>query len=186
MLRQELDQVSWRLKHVNKVISWKVYLWWNSIYTNKLLCLLSEHLIQFSYLVVSNLLQCQGLQHGQASLSITNSWILLKLISTKSVMPSNHLILCCPLLLLPSIFSSIRVFSNKSALHIRWPKYWSFHFNISPSNEHSGLISFRMDCPVKTQRGRLGGGLRRRLRGRDICIHVANSHCFIAETNTTL
>ena len=60
-------------------------------------------------------------------------------------MPSNHLILCCPLLLLPSIFSSIRVFSNKSALHIRWPKYWSFHFNISPSNEHSGLISFRMD-----------------------------------------
>ena len=81
----------------------------------------------------------------QASLSITNSWSLLKLISIESVMPSNHLILCHPLLLPPSIFPSIRVFSNKSALHIRWPKYWSFSFNISPSNEHPGLISFRMD-----------------------------------------
>jgi len=81
----------------------------------------------------------------QASLSITNSQSLLKLMSIESVMPSNHLILCCPLLLPPSIFPSIRVFSNESALHIRWPKYWSFRFNISPSNEHSGLISFRMD-----------------------------------------
>ena len=81
----------------------------------------------------------------QASLSITNSRSLPKLMSTESVMPSNHLILCCPLLLLPSIFPSIRVFSNESALHIRWPKYWSFSFNISPSNEYSGLISFRMD-----------------------------------------
>ena len=81
----------------------------------------------------------------QASLSITNSWSLLKLMSIESVMPSNHLILCCPLLLLPSILSSIRVFSSESVLHIRWPKYWSFSFNISPSNEHSGLISFRMD-----------------------------------------
>ena len=80
-----------------------------------------------------------------ASLSITNSQSLLQLISIESVMPSNHLILCHPLLLLPSIFPSIRVFSNESALHIRWPKYWSFSFNISPSNEHSGLISFRMD-----------------------------------------
>ena len=79
------------------------------------------------------------------SLSFTNSQSLLKLISTELVMPSNHLILCCPLLLLPSIFSSIRVFSNESALHIRWPKYWSFSFNIGPSNEHPGLISFRMD-----------------------------------------
>ena len=77
--------------------------------------------------------------------SITNSWSLLKLMSIKSVMPSNHLILCRPLLLLPSIFSSIRVFSNESALHMRWPKYWSFSFNISPSDEHSGVISFRMD-----------------------------------------
>ena len=81
----------------------------------------------------------------QASLSITNSQGLLKLISIESVMPSNHLILCCPLLLLPPIFPSIRVFSSESTLHIRWPKYWSFSFNISPSNEHSGLISFRMD-----------------------------------------
>src|SRR5574337_111490 len=81
----------------------------------------------------------------QASLSITNSWSLLKLKSIESVMPSNHLILCHHLILLPSIFPSIRVFSNESALHIRWPKYWSFSFNISLSNEHPGLTSFRMD-----------------------------------------
>ena len=81
----------------------------------------------------------------QAFLSITNSWSLLKLMAIASVMPSNHLILCCPLLLPPSIFSSIRVFSNESVLHIRWPKYWSCSFSISPSNEYSGLISFRMD-----------------------------------------
>ena len=80
----------------------------------------------------------------QASLSITNFRSLLKLMSTESVMPSNHLILCHPLLLLPSIFPSIRVFSNESVLRIRWPKYWSFSFTISPSNEYSGLISFRM------------------------------------------
>ena len=80
----------------------------------------------------------------QASLSITNSQSLPKIMSIESVMPSNHLILCCPLLL-PSIFPSIRVFSNESALHIRWPKYWSFSFNISPSNDHPGLIFFRMD-----------------------------------------
>ena len=81
-----------------------------------------------------------------ASLSINNSWSLLKLLlSMESVMPSNHLILCPPLLLLPSVFPSIRVFSNESALRIRWPKYWSFSLSISPSNEHSGLISFRMD-----------------------------------------
>ena len=81
----------------------------------------------------------------QASLSITNSWSLLKLMSIELVMPSNHLILCRPLLLLPSTFPSIRVFSNESVLHIRWPKYWSFSFSISPSSEHPGLISFRMD-----------------------------------------
>ena len=81
----------------------------------------------------------------QASLSITNSQSLLKLMSIESVMPSNHLILCHPLLLLPSIFPSIRVFSNKSALCIRWSKYWRFSFSINPSNEHSGPISFRMD-----------------------------------------
>ena len=81
----------------------------------------------------------------QDSLSISNSQILLKLMSVEWVMPSNHLILCHPLLLLPSIFPSIRVFSSESALHIRWPKYWSFNFSVSPSNEYSGLISFRMD-----------------------------------------
>ena len=81
----------------------------------------------------------------QASLSITNSWSLPKLMSTESVMPSNYLIFCHPLLLLPSIFPSIRVFSNESAFLIKWPKYWSFSFSISPSNEYSGLISFRRD-----------------------------------------
>ena len=81
----------------------------------------------------------------QASLSITNSWSLCKLMSIESVMPSNHLTLCRPLLLPPSIFPSIRVFSNESVIPIRWPKYWSFSSSISPSNEYSGLISFRMD-----------------------------------------
>ena len=81
----------------------------------------------------------------QASLSISNFWSLLKFMSTESVMPSNHLILCRPLLLPPSIFPSIGVFSSESTLHIRWPKYWSFSFSISPSNEYSELISFRMD-----------------------------------------
>ena len=90
----------------------------------------------------------------QASLSITSSWSLPKLMSIELVMPSNRLILCRPLLLLPSIFPSIRVFSNESALLIRWPKYWSFSFNISPFNEHPGLISFRMDWldPLAVQR----------------------------------
>ena len=81
----------------------------------------------------------------QASLSITNSWSLFKLMSIESVMPSSHLILCHPLLLLPPIPPSIRVFSNESTLCMKWPKYWSFSFSISPSNEHPGLISFRMD-----------------------------------------
>ena len=79
------------------------------------------------------------------SLPITNSWSPLKLTSIKSVMPSNHLILCCPLLLPPSVFPSIRVFSNESVFHIRWPKYWYFSFSINPSNEYLGLISFRRD-----------------------------------------
>ena len=82
----------------------------------------------------------------QASLSISNSWSLLKLKSIVSVMASNHLILCRPLLLPPSIFPSIRVFSSELVLHIRWPKYWSFSFSISPSNEYLGLVSFRIDC----------------------------------------
>ena len=84
----------------------------------------------------------------QASLSITNSWSLLRLVSIESMVPSNHLILCCPLLLLPSIFPRIRVFSNESVLHIRWPKYCSFNFRISPSNEYSGLI-FRISLQSK-------------------------------------
>ena len=113
--------------------------------------LFSPHILQLLLLMVS----VQSLSHvwlfvtpwtavHQASLSITNSQSLLKLMSIESVMPSNHLILCHLLLLLPSIFPSIRVFSNESVLHIRWPKYWSFSFNISPSKEHPGLI-FRMD-----------------------------------------
>jgi len=87
----------------------------------------------------------------QASLSITNSQSLLKFMSTESVIPSNHLILCHPLLLLPSIVPSIRVFSNESVLHIRWPKYWCFSFSISPSNESSGLTSFRTDGWISLQ-----------------------------------
>ena len=105
------------------------------------------------YILVSSVQQLSRVQlfvppwaaAREASLSITNSQSLLKLMSIESVMPSNHLILCCSLLLLPSVFPSIRVFSSESALPIRWPKYWSFSFSISPSNEYSGLISFRID-----------------------------------------
>ena len=88
---------------------------------------------------------CDPIAAGQNSISITNSWSLLKLMSIMSVMPSNNLILCCPLFLLPSIFPNIRVFWNESVLCIRWRKYWSFSFSINTSNEFSGLISFRMD-----------------------------------------
>ena len=98
--------------------------------------------VQFSHSVMSHSATLWTAAR-QAFLSITNSHSLLKLMFIASVMPSNHLILCCPLLLLPSIFPCIRVFSNESALHIRWPKYWSF--SISPSNEYTALISFRMD-----------------------------------------
>ena len=101
-----------------------------------------ESSVQLSHSVVPDSLQPHGQQHA---LSITNSQSLLKLMSIESVMPSNHLILCHPLLLPTSIFPSIRVFSNESVLRVRWPKYWSFSFSISPSNEHPGLISFRMD-----------------------------------------
>ena len=101
---------------------------------------------QFSSITQSCLTLCDPMIAArQASMSITNSRSLLKLKSIDSVMPSNHLIICHPLLLPPSIFSSIRVFSNESALRIRWPKYWSFSFSISPSNEQPGLFSFRMD-----------------------------------------
>ena len=100
--------------------------------------------VQFSCSVVSDSLT-PWTAASQASLSITNSRSLLKLMSIKPMMPSSYLILCLPLLLLPSIFASIRVFSSESVLCIRWPKYWSSSFSISPSNEYSGLISFRID-----------------------------------------
>ena len=100
--------------------------------------------VQFSHWVVSDFVTLWTAAH-QASLSITNSQSLHKLMSIESVMPSSHLILCRPLLLPPSIFPSIRVFSNESVLHIRWPKYWSFSLSIRPSDGYSGLISFRMD-----------------------------------------
>ena len=102
--------------------------------------------VQFSSVAQSCPTLCDPMNHSMpASLSITNSRSLLKPISIESVMPSSHLILCGPLLLLPQIPLSIRVFSNESALHMRWLKYWSFSFSISPSNEYSGLIAFRMD-----------------------------------------
>ena len=108
---------------------------------------ISVILVRFSAVAQSCPTLCNSMNIAacQASLFITNSQSLLKLMSIQSVMPSSHLILCCPLLLLPSIFPNIRVFSTEAALFIRWPKYWSFSFNISPSNEHPGLICFRMD-----------------------------------------
>ena len=103
--------------------------------------------VQFSSVTQSCPTPYNPMNHRcQASLSITNSRSLLKLMSIELEMPFSHLILCRPLLLLPSIFPSIRVLSNESTLHMRWPKYWSFSFSISPSKEHSGLISFRMNC----------------------------------------
>ena len=100
----------------------------------------------FSSVTQSCLTHCDPMDYSTPGLlSFTNSHSLLKLMSIKSVMPSNHLILCYPLLLLPSIFPSIKLFSNESVFHIRWSKYWSFSFSISPSNEYSGLISFRID-----------------------------------------
>ena len=119
-------------------IKWDVY-WYSHLWT---IHSMQEGWasVQFSCSVVSDSLRPHALQHSRL-----HSQSVLKLMSIKSVMPSNHLILCHPLLLPPSIFPSIRVFSNKSVLHIRWPKYWSFSFSISPSNEYSGLISFRMN-----------------------------------------
>ena len=105
---------------------------------------MDRSLLLFSHSVMSDF-EIPWITECQASLSITNSQSLLSLMSIELVMPSNHLILCCPLLLLPSVFPSIRVFSNESVLHIRWPKYWSFSFSISPSNEYSGLSFFRID-----------------------------------------
>ena len=106
-------------------------------------CLFSS--VRFSCSVMSNSLQPHGPEHARPPCASPTSRVYSNSHPLESVMPSNHLILCRPVLLLPSIFPSIRVFSNESALLIRWPKYWSFSFNISPSNEHPGLISFRMD-----------------------------------------
>ena len=110
-----------------------------------------SNIYQFSSAAQSYPALCKWTAACQASLSITNSWSSPKLMFIESVMPSNHLILYCPLLLLPSIFPSIKVFSNESALRIRWPKYWSLSFNISPSDEHPGLIPFRLDCWISLQ-----------------------------------
>ena len=119
----------------------------------------------------------------QASPSITNSQSLLKLLSVESVMPSNHLILCHPFLLLPSVIPSIRVFSDESVLHIRWPKYWSFNFSISPSSEYSGLVSFRMDWfDLLAVQGTLKSLLqhhssKHQLFGAQLCLW-SNSHIY--------
>ena len=136
--------LKWRRKYCSKAVYSHTFIQQRKNIT--ILHVLSLHSsVQLSHSVMSDSLQPHGLQHAQASLSITNSWSLLKLMSIESVIPSNHLILCCPLLLPLSIYPSIRVFSNESVLCIRQPKDWSFSFSIRPSNEYSGLISFRMD-----------------------------------------
>ena len=132
--------------------------------------------VQFSRSVVSDSLQPHELA-CQASLSITNSRSLVKLMFVESVMPSNHLILCHPLLLLPLIFPSIRVLSNESVLSIRWPKYWSFSFNISPSNEHPGLISFRMDwLDLLAVQGTLKSLLQHSSKASILNLHIPKPH----------
>ena len=118
--------------------------WRNKIVLYVILTFKCFSSVQFSHSVVSDS-ATPWIAARQASLSITNSRSSLRLTSIESVMPSNHLILCCPRLLLPPLPPSIRVFSNESTLRMRWPKYWNFSFSISPSNEHRGLISFRMD-----------------------------------------
>ena len=130
--------------------------------------------IQFSLVTQSCLTLCDPWTAAhQASLSLSNSWSFLKLTSIESVMPSNHLILCRPLLL-PSVFPSIRVFSSESVLRIRWSKYWSFSFSISPSNEYSGLISFRMDwLDLLAVQGTLKGLLQHHSSKASILRHSA-------------
>ena len=139
--------------------------------------------VEFSSVAQSCLFATPWTVAHQASLSITNSQSLLKLMSIELVMPSNHFTLCHPLLLLPSIFPSIRVFSNESVLPIRWPKYWSFSFSISPSNEHPGLISFRMDwLDLLAVQGTLKSLLQHHSSKEPILLHSAfflfllNSH----------
>ena len=128
--------------------------------------------IPYTCSVASNSLQPHGLQH--ARLSFTSSWSLLKLMSTESVVLSNHLILCHPLFLQSSIYPTITVFSNESVLHIRWPRYWSFSFNISPSNEYSGLGSFRMDwLDLLAVQGTLDSLLQHRSSNDSVIWHSA-------------
>ena len=125
-----------------------IYGWIPSVFTRDYHNIVNQLSVQFSSvqsLRRVGLFVTPWIVAGQASLSITNSWSIFKLMSIELIMPSNHLILYRPLLLPPSIFPSIRIFSNESALRIRWPKYWSFSFSISPSSEYWGLISFRMD-----------------------------------------
>ena len=147
-----------QLSHLCMTIG-KIIALTRQIFVGKVICLLFNILSRLVIAFLPRSSSVQSLSHvplfvtlwtaaHQASLSITNSWSLLKLMSIELVMPSNHLILCRLLLLPPSIFPSIRVFSNESVLRIRWPKYWSFNFNISPSNEHLGLISFRMNWHI--------------------------------------
>ena len=148
------------------------------------------HSVQFSRSVLSDFLQPHELQHTRPPCPSTNSQSLLKLMSIKSVMPSYHLILCCPLLLLPSIFPSIRVFSNESVLCTSWPKYWSFSFNISLPNEYSGLISFRMDwLDVLAVPGTLKSLLQHHsskaaFLGRSACFMVKLSHSYVTTGKT--
>ena len=131
-------------------------------------------MLQFSCSVICQLFAAPWTAAHQASLSITNSLSLLKLMSIELLMPSNHLILCHPLLLPLSIFPSIRVFSKESILHIRWPKYWNFSFSMSPSNEYSGLISFRMDwLDLLAVQGTLKSFLYRRSSNASILQHSA-------------
>ena len=120
--------------------------------------------VKFSLSVVSDSLRPHGLQHARLSCPSPNSQSLHKLMSIQSVMPSNPLILCHPFLL-PSVFSSIRIFSSESVLHIKWPKYWSFSFSISPSNEYSGMISFRIDCLISLLSKALKSLLQHNLKG---------------------
>ena len=146
---------------------------------------------QFSRSVMSESLQLHGLQHSRLPGPSLNSWSLLKLTSIQLVMSSNHLILCHALLLLPSIFPSARVFSNESVLHIRWPKYWSFSFSISPSSEYSGLISFRIDWfDLLSVQGTLKSLLQHHSSKASILWHsafiiVQLSHPYMATGKTT-
>ena len=137
------------LRYQQFLVSFYILALWHFFYPywcHLKLSLTLYKMLLFSHSVMSASLGPHGLQHARLpSHSITISWSLLKLMSVESMMPSNHLVLCCPLLLLPSVFPSTRVFSNESGLWIRWVTYWSFSCSMSPSNEYSGLISFRID-----------------------------------------